>query len=297
MQRGIVTCAGGSSYFLNAYLNIWQLRNILGCALPVEWFCIGEQELTPYQRERIEELPLVTIRVLSGYGGDHRKIRGGWQSKSRAMQASSFDEFLWLDADCFPVRDPTPLFTHPKFNRPAIFWPDNGFRFGVKTQQAIWETYRVKAHNPQVESGVILIRAKQCREMLNKAVELNLDGKVYGIVFGDKDTFPIACNITRTPFRIIGHFPRQRGGYQHVDFDGRRAFQHLIGAAKWRWDGHVGFGGFRAIERIRREIRRLKVPNNQSMEVQMGDHWILMPQCYHPPAEVKWRHNSEQRTS
>ena len=54
--RGIVICAGGVRMFINAYVLVRVLREILRCALPIELWHLGPGELSP-AREVADSMP------------------------------------------------------------------------------------------------------------------------------------------------------------------------------------------------------------------------------------------------
>jgi len=98
---GITISAGGSTYFLNAYINIRLLRN-KGCNLPISWFYLGD-EMKPEWIQLVEEIPNVKTYNLGGTG-NKTQMNGGYQSKIEAIVEAPFDEVLLIDADNFPVK-------------------------------------------------------------------------------------------------------------------------------------------------------------------------------------------------
>ena len=234
--RGIVTLAGGPVYSLNAYINCRMLRQ-LGCTLPIEWCYLGD-ELSIGWLDLIERtIPDVRMVDLGGERKDNAKRKGGWQAKVEAVLQSQFGELLFLDADCFPLRDPAPLFDHPFFrNHDCVFWPD--IRDWRPAERAnIQEKHGVTVQGRQVESGQMMFHKAACIEGLLAARAMNQNsGTVYKYLHGDKDTFLIGALQAGVNYAINPHLVtkccQQRNLAQH-DFDGQRIFCHVT-RDKWR---------------------------------------------------------------
>jgi FkbM family methyltransferase len=234
-KRGIVTLAGGPVYFTNAYINCRMLRH-LGCQLPIEWCYLGA-EMSPTWLELIQRtIPNVRLVDLGGKRKDNSKGKGGWQAKVDAVLQSEFDELLFLDADSFPLRDPSDLFAHRLFQKhDCILWPDIHV-YDENFQALIKEKYGVTVKGRQIESGQMLFRKSACMPGLLKTREINRNSREsYKHLFGDKDTFLIGARQGGVNCIVNPHVVRrcsQRNLVQH-DLDGRRLFIHLT-AGKWR---------------------------------------------------------------
>lgn len=106
---GIVSSAGGT--YLPTFLISLLLLRRTGSTLPVELFMKDQTEYEPLICETI--LPplgakcLVLSDILGGQDSPQsmEKIEG-FQLKSFALLFSSFEKFIWLDADCVPLHDP-----------------------------------------------------------------------------------------------------------------------------------------------------------------------------------------------
>jgi alpha 1,2-mannosyltransferase len=238
-MRGIVTSAGGPLYFLNAYLNFRLLRE-KGCTLPFEWFYLGA-EMRPAWIKAARTIPNLRLENLGGTCTDCAKGKGGWQSKIEAILGSRFDELLFLDADCFPIRDPEYLFDELLFKKyGAVLWPDvwqwaddhNPHVAGSPGKAALEAKYDIKLPSQQVESGQLLFCKRKCAGGLTAVQALNRSHEdTYGRVFGDKDTFLIGFLQARADFVCNPH-PCEafRGGLRQKDFQGDPLFCHLTGA-------------------------------------------------------------------
>ncbi len=244
-MRGIVTTAGGPLYFLNAYLNFRLLRE-KGCTLPFEWFYLGA-EMTPAWIREAEQIPDLRLVDLGGNCPDRAKGNGGWQSKIEAIVESRFDEVLFLDADCFPVRDPAYLFDGAIFQEHgAVLWPDvwswsdeANLHVGEARGRAFLNAkYGIHLPARQVESGQMLFAKRKCGKALEAVRALNRNSaETYQVVFGDKDTFLIGFLQAQVDFVVNPHScQRFRGGLFQKDFRGEVLFAHLTDD-KFQWHG------------------------------------------------------------
>lgn len=238
--RGIVV-VGGGRYFASAYVTIRVLRHV-GCRLPIElWHLSGEIDET--MRELVEPWDVV-CRDAEEHPTDWPfpfldHWWRGWQLKAFALLYSSFREVLLLDADSYPVRDPADLFDWTGYRElGAAFWPDpephnrhHGFDpspiLGVAMMPDL-----------ATESGQLLVDKEACWRELNLAAFYNARADfIYRLLYGDKDTFPLAwARLGRTFAR-----PWPTCGYEHPsllqrDPRGRVLFQHRV-SDKFRISG------------------------------------------------------------
>ena len=234
--RGITISAGGSTCFLNAYLNIRLLRD-KGCKLPVSWFYLGD-EMKPGWIKVAEEIPNVKTYNLGGTG-DHKKDKGGWQSKIEAIIQSPYDEVLLLDADSFPIKDPSYLFDHPFYKETnAVLWPDI-WHWQPDRLKFLNEKFNINLEGTrQIESGQAIFNKPRCINALEAVRKLNQNSEeTYKVVYGDKDTFIIGFLQAQCSFKIVPTLPAclSNGLFQH-DFEGNKLFAHLTGG-KFQWHG------------------------------------------------------------
>lgn len=127
-----VVYVGGDSYTEMLYTAIRLLRRV-GCKLSIQiflpsrehwdsWLCIG----------RYEAFTNVNCRMLERPAGF--KIER-YQYKAFALLQSTFENVLLLDADNFPVTDPTNWFTHPGYvSTGLISWLD----YLISTRSSQW---------------------------------------------------------------------------------------------------------------------------------------------------------------
>ena len=84
--RGIVICAGGSRLFTCAWVTIALLRRKLGCALPIEVWHLGPQEMGPPMRGLLEELDVEPVDALEVAKRHPVDRLGGWELKPYALR-------------------------------------------------------------------------------------------------------------------------------------------------------------------------------------------------------------------
>ena len=242
--RGIVICGGGEKYLPSVYVLVRLLRH-LRCALPIEVWHLGKEEMPDAMRTMLAEQGAICVDGAAMCRVHPVRRLGGWELKCYALLHSAFAEVLLLDADNCPVRNPEFLFRTPEYaQHGAIFWPDYT-RFAKG--QAVWLASGIPYRDePEFESGQIVVDKARCWRALHVAMHLNEHSDWwYRVVHGDKDTFHLA-------WRKIGQsyampvkeiVPLEATMLQH-DFAGRRLFQHR-NFAKWRMDRNPHIPGFR----------------------------------------------------
>lgn len=229
--RGIVVIGGGK-YFASAYVTIRVLRHV-HCRLPVQlWHLDGEVSaeqrrlLAPYCVECVDADRLRGTHPYRFLDGHWWK---GWQLKPYAMMHCPFEEVLLLDADCYPVRDPEPIFDWDGYRRHgAVFWPDIESSLVLVREDDV-RAFGVAAFDDRpTESGQLLVNKRQCWRELNLALHYNARADyTYNLLWGDKDTYPIAWRRMGTPYARM--HPDSRGtphGILHYDQFGDVLFQH-----------------------------------------------------------------------
>jgi hypothetical protein len=121
--QGIVLTGGDhqAAYLLTS---IKSLRN-MGCDLPVEIMYLGDEDLGPENRERLEAINGVITRDLSPMINDEGWKLAGWALKPFAILLSSFREAIFIDADSLFLRNPAILFLDADYKETgALFFKD-----------------------------------------------------------------------------------------------------------------------------------------------------------------------------
>lgn len=193
--RGIVI-AGGGRYFPSAYITIRVLRHV-GCRLPIQlWHLTGEMD--DVTRSLVSPFDVTCFDAEDVCRQQNHRFHPswwrGWQLKPFAILHSSFEEILYLDADSYPTRNPEFLFDWPGYRQHgAIFWPDidDSAILLPRDRPPIFGI--VEFEDRPTESGQLLINKRECWRELNLAWFYNSHAEfTYRVLWGDKDTFPIA---------------------------------------------------------------------------------------------------------
>jgi GR25 family glycosyltransferase involved in LPS biosynthesis len=192
--RGIVIAGGGKRFFASLYVTIRAIRHV-GCRLPIQvWYLGSAKEMPPKQQALLKPFDVECVdgdKVRQEHPAQHL---GGWELKVFATLHCPFEEVLFLDADCYPCRNPEFLFELADYQeRGAIFWPD----IVVFDKRIKWAGFGMK--NPgrpgSVESGQYVIHKQKCWQPLNLAWFYNDHSDYYyRYGFGDKHTFEAAWN-------------------------------------------------------------------------------------------------------
>lgn len=229
--RGIVV-TGGGKYFVSAYITIRVIRHV-GCTLPIELWHLDD--------EMDDEM----IDMVGEYGvtchNAHELARGtkyflnhwwkGWQLKAFALLHSSFREVLMLDADSYPVKDPSFVFDwQPYRETGAIIWPDIGRSANLFPPLAATVLGVPQFTESSAESGQIVFNKEMVWQGLNLAKHYNADADyTYHIVYGDKDTFPAALHRVGSSYSRMSLNCNFSGpGIQQLDQHGSVLFNHRI---------------------------------------------------------------------
>lgn len=200
--NGIVIGAGGPRYFRCAFLVAHALRQ-LGCKLPIEFWYLGPREMDQPMLDVCEEFDIRPVDALSL--GIKTRILGGWELKPFSILHSRFAEVLYLDADCIPIQDPTPLFDCEGYREDgAIFWPDVGHRGEalLHVTKEVWRRAGATVQiEPDLESGQLLVNKYRCLRELKLTLWMNDHSDYwYHYIYGDKDTFHLAWRVCNAEF-------------------------------------------------------------------------------------------------
>ncbi len=236
--RGVVIAGGGERYFASLYVTVRALRHV-GCRLPIQVWYLGRDNEMPADRERIMAPHDVTCVDADLVRQAHPARRlGGWELKVFATLHSPFEEVLFLDADCYPCRNPEFLFDLADYRAcGAIFWPD----MCTIDLRLHWPAFTVA--DPQrpgsVESGQYFVDKRACWRPLNLAWFYNDHSDYYYCYgYGDKHTFEVAWTRCGHPFVMWQPVARwEQVAYLHPGPDGAVLFVHRC-ADKFRFDGH-----------------------------------------------------------
>jgi hypothetical protein len=237
--RGVVIAGGGDRFFPSLYITIRALRHV-GCRLPIQVWYLGRNDEMPAKHKAI-----LTPFEVECVDADKMRRRyparrlGGWELKAFATLHSPFEELLFLDADCYPCRNPEFLFELEEYcARGAIFWPD----IVADDPFLAWSAFGVPDPRRQgsIESGQFVVNKRLCWKPLNLAWFYNDHSDYYyRYGYGDKHTFEVAWTRCARPFVLWE--PKaiwSEVAYLHRGPDLKPLFVHRC-ADKFRFANHA----------------------------------------------------------
>eukprot|EP00891_Asterochloris_glomerata_P007645 jgi/Astpho2/7645/Aster-x0329 len=119
--RGIVTAAGSVDQLVNLYIVLRVLREVCGSTLPVEIAHVAADNLDEGLVAKIQaDVPGVQFVDLDTrpQPEHHQQVAvRGYAIKVYAIYSSAFQEVVFLDADCMPLRDPEILFSTHEYRQ------------------------------------------------------------------------------------------------------------------------------------------------------------------------------------
>ncbi|KAJ5084624.1 nucleotide-diphospho-sugar transferase [Penicillium alfredii] len=215
--KGIVSAAGGT-YLPTFVVSLRMLRRT-GSTLPVELFLKDWGEYEPYICGIVLPALNAQCRVISAILVNQETEKGHahkiehYQIKSFAMLFSSFESFLWMDADCFPLHDPSILLNYKPFTSTGLVtWPD----FWTNTMSPIYLNISRQPELPTsarqaTEAGVILVSKRSHFHTLLLSAYYNFHGPSWYYMLlnqespgtGDKDTYLQAATALGAKFYAV----------------------------------------------------------------------------------------------
>jgi hypothetical protein len=230
--RGIVTCGGGR-YNASLYVLIRMIRRT-GCTLPIQIWHHGPTEPV---NPRVLDLPGVTAHDTAKIPGLRR--RTGWPMKTVAWTNCRFAEFLFFDADAYPLIDPTTWFDHNP-NGCVVFGDfDNNDRY---LSRASYPAANWSKAPPTINGGHYVIDAATTWPAISLAHhfdqhddywhQFRRQGQFTGVGgYSDQDQFRAALAITGTGWSMWPRkFEHRPGAFLQFGPDGEPAIVHRVGA-------------------------------------------------------------------
>jgi hypothetical protein len=237
--RGVVIAGGGDRFFPSLYVTIRALRHV-GCRLPIQVWYLGRNREMPAKQKAI----LAPFEVECVDADQMRRCYparrlDGWELKVYATLYSPFEELLFLDADCYPCRNPEFLFELEEYRtRGAIFWPD----IISDDPYLAWSAFGVPDPRRQgsIESGQFVVNKRLCWEPLNLTWFYNDHSDYYyRYGFGDKHTFEVAWTRCSRPFVMWESKATWKDvAYLHRGPDRQTVFVHRC-SDKFRFANHA----------------------------------------------------------
>jgi hypothetical protein len=127
--------------------------------------------------------------------------------KLAAMVSSTFAEIIFIDSDCYIVRDPNYLFEKdPMYNIfGSLFYPDI---YMSHQHPQIWSALNTACVNEfELDSGVLILDKRRVWNGLYMAKLMGDHPELFYEKFisdGDKDTFRLAFRYMKIPYYIVG---------------------------------------------------------------------------------------------
>jgi hypothetical protein len=232
--NGIVIAAGGP-YVPSAYVVVRLLRE-LGVESQIEIWHAGQDEVPAWARSAFEPCQ-VTFRDAMDFCPERpiEEMRG-WPIKPAAIMLCGFRNVLFIDADCFPLRNPEFLFDAPEFKEyGAVFWPDSRFHRMVPDAE-IWKLTGLDYQgDTEFEAGIILLDKVSCWRELCLAEWMNAHSSFwYKYTLGDKDTYYLSWRKLGRTFFLAPPCKRHTAVVtRHYWTDGAPLADHRTGTSKY----------------------------------------------------------------
>ncbi|KAJ6144889.1 hypothetical protein N7470_008784 [Penicillium chermesinum] len=246
-KKGLVSTAGAK--YLPVFVSTLRMLRRAGSTLPVEVYMKDTDE---YEKHICNEvLPTLDARCLVLGDVVGQDMIAHYQLKIFAVLFSSFEEIVWMDADCFPLGKPEDLLSSEPFTSTGlVLWPD----FWASSVSPLY--YKISrqevppvAARQSSETGVFLVSKKTHFLPLMLAAYYNYYGPTHyfrlltqgGPGEGDKETFLAAAAALGAPFytvservQAIGHqLPDKLSGSAMAQADPREDHA-LTSQGKWR---------------------------------------------------------------
>ncbi len=225
--RGIVVCGGGK-YFPSVYVTVKAIR-ASGCNLPVQVWYLGR--LAEMNERMIDILAPLGVECVDGDAVRRERpfrILNGFQLKPFATLHAPFEEVLFLDADCYPVRAFEGVFETVGYRTTgATFWPDAA----LTADWVRWEAFRVQSDGrPPFESGVYALNKRLTWPALELALWYNEHSDfTYCHQYGDKELWHIAFAKLKRDYAMYCAEPGwQATAYVHAGPDLQPMFVHRV---------------------------------------------------------------------
>lgn len=262
--RGIVIPGGGIKYFPSMWVGINRIRQV-GCKLPIEVWFLGEAEIDAAMKRMLKPFDVTFKNAFEVRDNHPMRILNGWELKPFAISYSDFQEVLFIDADCAPVKNPEFLFdTEPYSRTGCIFWPDyphwilreNVYDiFGAKKPKSTtvpgddYKLFGLPIDNNvgwdvPVESGQMVINKAKCWKPLQLAKFWCSHSDYYfRFIHGDKEAFHLAWRRLNYRYGMPQYWPHwDLHTALQYDFKGEIIFAHRNND-KWKLNGNaIGTG-------------------------------------------------------
>lgn len=297
---GIVMVAGGGRHFVNAFVSLSILREDLNCQLPIQIWHLGPADMSATMERLLDRFDVEIVDATVRRTLHPMRKLGGWECKPYALLHSRFERAILIDADNFPLRDPTYLLeSEPLRESGALFWPDITTAPQGSPQ---WDLFDVAFRTePEFESGQIVVDKARSWLPLNLAVHYCSWSDIYWqYVNGDKQAFQMAWRYLELPYALCP-FPvrhsaglvetpqgkrRWRVAFEQRGFDGEPLFHHRVGCEWVLFGTNVEVEGAAALEsRCKQVLDDLRGLWDGRIQT---DPPVSVGRDQHDPAAVRW---------
>lgn len=209
--------------------NLYILRTNYNCTIPIELWQIG-QEISISMQQKLESLKdqlNLSFKNVSDYTDDPEHWRG-WQIKAFIVKHTTFDEIILCDCDSVFLQNPEVVFDDEHYiSTGTYFFKDwmkhepNNWDIEIPARRAFIKSLMPERNQyfpeewnyiynlPKTvqpmwyyqEAGVVYLNKTLHPDIVETIYELNNNYKeTYKYVYGDKETFWLACCINNKPF-------------------------------------------------------------------------------------------------
>jgi len=209
--------------------NIYILRNHLNCKLPIELWQIG-QEVSDSMKQKLDEFQETykySFKNVNDYTDEPEHWKG-WQIKAFILKHTEFSEVIICDCDSVFLQNPEIVFNDPNYIATGTYFFKDWLKHNPVNRQIEIPARRafIKSLMPErnqyfpeewnyiyflpntvqpmwyyQESGVVYLNKTMHPDIVETIYQLNYDYKeTYKYVYGDKETFWLACCMNNKPF-------------------------------------------------------------------------------------------------
>jgi hypothetical protein len=183
--------------------SMWVLLNELkrlSCQLPIEIFYRAGELTDDEIALLLDANNMARIKLIKGNPKDFVSRYGhthGWACKIYALYESEFAENLWIDADNYPIVNPSFLFQDEEYvTKGSLFWrdqmsPDSANQYSDNSP--MWPIFNVPINDSEpFEAGQLLINKIRCWQEFGLVKYYADNCQLYYHFGGDKETFKLA---------------------------------------------------------------------------------------------------------
>ncbi|KAJ3081270.1 hypothetical protein HDU99_006124 [Rhizoclosmatium hyalinum] len=219
-----IVMSSGRKHFKMLVHSIHALR-LVGCTLPIEVVYLGKDDLTADMVKALQAIENVETKNLWEIFHIEEEVNG-WAIKPFAILASSFRQTIFVDADALFFQDPETSI------RQSTLFKQNGQLFfhdrTIEDKNAQWPVW-YSLVNPEMtrysktlrfnnyysyhemESGVVVVDKSRTGPLLALLMTCQMNQaeesfEVYKHMHGDKETFWMAWDMTRVPYRFVPNY-------------------------------------------------------------------------------------------